>query len=162
MSGDSQWAASSPFPYFTDHHEELGRAVTEGRRHEFAGFGWDEAEVLDPQHPATFRAAGLRWDERAEEAHSTMEQWYRQLIRARRSHPELAPGALPIHGHSASAQDGVVVVRRGGLTTVADLRSSGTPRSVDVDGSVIASWGDAEHRGSIATMTPGSALVLER
>ena len=33
-----EWAASTPFLYFTDHNEELGRLVTEGRRKEFAGF----------------------------------------------------------------------------------------------------------------------------
>jgi maltooligosyltrehalose trehalohydrolase len=27
-----EWAASSPFLFFTDHHQELGRLVTEGRR----------------------------------------------------------------------------------------------------------------------------------
>jgi len=33
-----EWAASSPFLYFTDHHQELGRLVTEGRRREFSRF----------------------------------------------------------------------------------------------------------------------------
>ena len=34
-----EWAASTPFLYFTDHADpELGRAVREGRRREFAGF----------------------------------------------------------------------------------------------------------------------------
>src|SRR5690606_7489008 len=30
-----EWAASTPFLYFTDHNEELGRLVTQGRREEF-------------------------------------------------------------------------------------------------------------------------------
>ena len=33
-----EWAASTPFHFFTDHHEELGRLVTEGRRQEMARF----------------------------------------------------------------------------------------------------------------------------
>ena len=33
-----EWAASTPFQFFTDHGAELGRLVTEGRRAEFAGF----------------------------------------------------------------------------------------------------------------------------
>src|SRR5690606_31763313 len=33
-----EWAASTPFLYFTDHPTELGRLVTEGRRKEFEGF----------------------------------------------------------------------------------------------------------------------------
>jgi maltooligosyltrehalose trehalohydrolase len=33
-----EWAASSPFLYFTDHEPELGSKVTEGRRSEFSAF----------------------------------------------------------------------------------------------------------------------------
>src|SRR5690606_41739661 len=33
-----EWAASTPFQYFTDHHGELGRLVSEGRRREFRDF----------------------------------------------------------------------------------------------------------------------------
>ena len=50
-----EWAASSPFRYFTDHQDaDLGRAVTEGRTNEFSHFGWDPADVPDPQDPATY------------------------------------------------------------------------------------------------------------
>src|SRR5262249_42030338 len=33
-----EWAASTPFLYFTDHDEDLGKIVTEGRRREFRHF----------------------------------------------------------------------------------------------------------------------------
>ena len=33
-----EWAASTPFLFFTDHNEELGRLITAGRRREFKGF----------------------------------------------------------------------------------------------------------------------------
>ena len=33
-----EWAASTPFQFFTDHHGELGAAVSEGRRREFGHF----------------------------------------------------------------------------------------------------------------------------
>ena len=60
-----EWAASTPFQYFTDHDDpELGRAVTEGRRREFAAFGWDPEGVPDPQDPRTFERSKLRWAER--------------------------------------------------------------------------------------------------
>src|SRR5690606_12550917 len=37
-----EWGASTPFLYFTDHSEpELAEAVRNGRRREFAAFGWD-------------------------------------------------------------------------------------------------------------------------
>ena len=61
-----EWAASTPFLYFTDHDDpELGEAVSEGRRREFAAFGWSPEQVPDPQAPETFEASVLRWDERA-------------------------------------------------------------------------------------------------
>lgn len=44
-----EWGASSPFRYFTDHQDPaLGRAVSEGRRQEFAAFGWVPEEVPAP------------------------------------------------------------------------------------------------------------------
>ena len=33
-----EWAASTPFQYFTDHASPIGSQITEGRRAEFAGF----------------------------------------------------------------------------------------------------------------------------
>ncbi|MGH7937333.1 MAG: malto-oligosyltrehalose trehalohydrolase, partial [Chthoniobacterales bacterium] len=33
-----EWAAATPFQFFTDHEAELGRSVTKGRREEFSGF----------------------------------------------------------------------------------------------------------------------------
>jgi maltooligosyltrehalose trehalohydrolase len=45
-----EWAAFSPFQYFTDHEDaELGRLVSEGRRREFAAFGWNPDDIPDPQ-----------------------------------------------------------------------------------------------------------------
>ncbi len=50
-----EWAASTPFLYFTDHNEELGRLVTEGRRKEFKGFA---AFADEDEHHAHPRSAG--------------------------------------------------------------------------------------------------------
>ena len=42
-----EWAASTPFQYFTDHADPgLGKAVAEGRRREFAAFGWNPGQLL--------------------------------------------------------------------------------------------------------------------
>ena len=52
-----EWAASTPFLYFTDHPDpELGRAVSEGRRREFPVLE-GATEVPDPQDP---RRSGAR------------------------------------------------------------------------------------------------------
>ena len=49
-----EWRASTPFAFFTSFEEDwLADAVRSGRRAEFAAHGWDEADVPDPQDPAT-------------------------------------------------------------------------------------------------------------
>jgi maltooligosyltrehalose trehalohydrolase len=80
-----EWAASSPFQYFTDHADPgLGKAVGEGRRREFARFGWDPDRVPDPQDPRTFDRSKLVWGELDEPFHQRMLDWYRELVRLRR------------------------------------------------------------------------------
>jgi maltooligosyltrehalose trehalohydrolase len=80
-----EWAASSPFAYFTDHADpRLGQAVSEGRRSEFARFGWDPDRVLDPQDPQTFGRSKLIWAELDVPFHHRMLEWYRKLILLRR------------------------------------------------------------------------------
>ncbi len=65
-----EWGASTPFRYFTDHRDPvLGRAVRDGRRREFAPFGWKPDDVPDPQDPQTWRRSVLRWDELEEASH---------------------------------------------------------------------------------------------
>jgi maltooligosyltrehalose trehalohydrolase len=90
-----EWAASTPFQYFTDHpDEELGRLVSEGRREEFAAFGWDPGSVPDPQARETFERSRLRWDERGDGRHAEILEWHRSLIALRRSTPELLEGDM--------------------------------------------------------------------
>jgi maltooligosyltrehalose trehalohydrolase len=84
-----EWAASSPFQYFTDHPEELGRLVTQGRREEFRGFSaFSDPEqrerIPDPQDPETFRRSRLRWAEREEEGHAGVLSLYREMLALRR------------------------------------------------------------------------------
>jgi maltooligosyltrehalose trehalohydrolase len=113
-----EWGASTPFLYFTDHDDpELGKAVTEGRRREFAAFGWDPAEVPDPQDPATFERSKLNWDELSEPRHADLLHWHKRLIALRRAVP--APNA-PVD--VAYDEDGRwLVFTRGPLTVAANL-----------------------------------------
>jgi maltooligosyltrehalose trehalohydrolase len=88
-----EWAAATPFQYFTDHADPaLGRAVSVGRRTEFAYFGWDPHRVPDPQDRATFERSKLDWSERGKEVHSEVLAWYRELITLRKSWPALTDG----------------------------------------------------------------------
>jgi maltooligosyltrehalose trehalohydrolase len=80
-----EWAASTPFQYFTDLGDaHLSKAVTNGRRSEFRAFGWPAGSVPDPQAPSTFQRSMLKWDEIRDESHARMLDWYRRLIQLRR------------------------------------------------------------------------------
>ncbi|QYM79595.1 malto-oligosyltrehalose trehalohydrolase [Horticoccus luteus] len=80
-----EWGASAPFLFFTDHHGELGRLVSEGRRREFGALHGAEESVPDPQKEETFLASKLNWGECAEPAHATLLEFYRSLFRERKA-----------------------------------------------------------------------------
>ncbi len=86
-----EWAASTPFLYFTDHHPRLGRRVAAGR---FRGYRRQLGRSVPPNvpHPqalATFTASRLRWDEREEPPHRSARALYRALLDLRRREPAL-------------------------------------------------------------------------
>ncbi len=90
-----EWGARAPFQYFTDHDDPaLGAAVRAGRRREFAAFGWDPAEVPDPQDLETFHRSRLDWGELEREPHAGLLDWYRRLIAFRRTCPVLTDGRM--------------------------------------------------------------------
>ena len=85
-----EWAASSPFQYFADHDDpELARLVKEGRKREFAAFGWAPESIPDPEARETFERSKLNWSEADRGEHAEMMEWYRGLIRLRRRTPSL-------------------------------------------------------------------------
>jgi maltooligosyltrehalose trehalohydrolase len=77
-----EWGASTPFLYFTDHEDELGRLVAEGRSKEFSSFRWAGA-VPNPQELGTFTRSKLDWSELSRPPHAEIFEWYRQLIHLR-------------------------------------------------------------------------------
>jgi len=94
-----EWGASSPFQYFADHEEpEMALLVSEGRKREFAAFGWDPNLIPNPEKQETFERSKLKWDEVNVATHGEMMAWYRELIRLRRSTPSLNNGQ-PGHTH---------------------------------------------------------------
>lgn len=87
-----EWAASTPFQFFTDHNRELGKAITQGRRREFQSFAafrdpkvWET--IPDPQATETFQRSKLNWDELNAPNHSGTLLLYSELLRLRRTHP---------------------------------------------------------------------------
>ncbi|GAC02166.1 malto-oligosyltrehalose trehalohydrolase [Gordonia namibiensis NBRC 108229] len=85
-----EWAAGTPFQFFTSHPEpELGRATAEGRKSEFAEHGWDSDDVPDPQDPETFERSKLDWSEPTRPDHARVLGFYRSLITLRKTEPAL-------------------------------------------------------------------------
>ncbi len=90
-----EWAAGTPWQFFTSHPEpELAAAVATGRREEFAAHGWPAGDVPDPQDPATFTRSKLDWTELGKPEHAEMLRFYRKLIALRRKVPALTDPRL--------------------------------------------------------------------
>jgi maltooligosyltrehalose trehalohydrolase len=108
-----EWAASTPFQFFTSHPEpDLGRATAEGRLAEFERMGWDPASVPDPQDPDTFRRSKLDWDEVRTGDHAVVLAAYRELVALRRSLPQLTDPAFGSVSCSVDEDRRVFVLRR--------------------------------------------------
>ncbi|VAX32979.1 Malto-oligosyltrehalose trehalohydrolase [hydrothermal vent metagenome] len=89
-----EWGADTPFCYFTDHPEALGKAVAKARRNEFRQFkSFSEPtamrSILDPQKLSTFVNSQLNWQEREQKPHAGILALYRELINLRKTEPAL-------------------------------------------------------------------------
>jgi maltooligosyltrehalose trehalohydrolase len=89
-----EWGASAPFIFFTDHDEELGAKIIEGRRSEFKGFAdFDHPQALtripSPQAKDTFLRSKLDWSERDHEPHRGILGMVWGAIELRRRDPVL-------------------------------------------------------------------------
>jgi maltooligosyltrehalose trehalohydrolase len=117
-----EFAASTPFLYFADHDDpEMAKAVSEGRKREFAAFGFADKEVPDPEARETFERSRLDWQEIDEGGHKQMLEWYRALIRLRRTSFSLNDGDL---GHTKirySEEQRWLEMDRGGVQVVVNL-----------------------------------------
>ncbi len=83
-----EFAASTPFLYFTDHEPALGQLVSSGRREEFARFASfrdpsTRERIPDPQDERTFFRSRLNLTER--ESNPGILRLHRDLLRLRRT-----------------------------------------------------------------------------
>lgn len=81
-----EYGETAPFQYFVSHSsEELKEAVRQGRRNEFADFGWAE-EMPDPCHETAFESCVIR-GKPEDECGETLLKLYRTLLQLRRKIP---------------------------------------------------------------------------
>ena len=114
-----EYGETRPFLYFTSHGDpDLVRAVREGRKREFASFGWT-GEVPDPQDPRTFEGSRLVTDPAGLSLGSREGRilaFYKNLLRLRKTHPAFAlPDRMDSEEHRvAGPRYGVLAQRRKG------------------------------------------------
>ena len=154
-----EWGASTKFQYFTDHPDpDLGRAVSEGRRREFASFGWAPEDVPDPQDFATFERSRLDWAELARNPHADVLDWHRRLLEIRRRFPELRDGRFEGVDVEVDEEAGHLRLCRGRLTLFVNLGDQ--PWVTRTIGTILlASPGDLSDEEGIVTI-PNEGVIL--
>jgi len=134
-----EWAATSPFLYFTDHHHELGKGVTEGRRKEFAEFSdfrdpAKRALIPDPQKLATFTDSKLDWTQLERQPHLETLRLYRDFLRFRQSNltdrhrggwrvEQVSSEAIAIRYRRKNAGDLLIVAQLQAAHTILELEN---------------------------------------
>lgn len=93
-----EWGSKSPFHFFTDHGEEIGPLIMDGRKKEFER--WDMTSVygdapvtmLDPQSVQALDESRLDWTEKDRADHTRMHDFVRSLIELRKTNEHIATG----------------------------------------------------------------------
>jgi len=131
-----EWAASTPFVFFSDHRDPaVGRATSRGRMREFEAFGWRPEDVPDPQARASFERSRLDWSEPGREPHAGILRWHRGLLRLRRETPELRAGGPLRVDHDEACR--TLTLTRGPVRVACDFRDG----SVTVErGGKVLEW----------------------
>jgi maltooligosyltrehalose trehalohydrolase len=141
-----EFAAHTPFLFFCDFHDNLAKAVTEGRRNEFKRFSQFSdpairARIPDPNAPETFQSSKLNWSD----AHGGLDAWlsrYRELLAVRRK--EIVPllrGMAENHSRYEVSNGKVLLVEwrfeEKTLILLANLSSEMQPQAAQPQGRVI-------------------------
>ncbi len=157
-----EWAASTPWPFFASFCDPaLAEGVRQGRRREFAAHGWGEEAAPDPVDPATRDGSVLLWAERERSPHRETLDLYRALIHLRRSRPELADPRLDRFPVEAADDGRVLVLHRGVLRVVCNLRPDPATAVLDrrADTVLLASKG-ATVDGAVVDLSAESFAVV--
>jgi maltooligosyltrehalose trehalohydrolase len=161
-----EWGASTPFQYFTNHQEaDLARAVSEGRRKEFAAFGWNPEDIPDPQEAATFQCSKLDWTEAAREPHKSILDWYKQLIRLRTGTCELRDGRFNEVDVDYDEHQRWLVMSRGPIIMALNLGEQKCQVPIPVSGFVRLLMAPDEKitlGGQSVELPPDSVVVIAR
>jgi maltooligosyltrehalose trehalohydrolase len=153
-----EWGAKTPWAFFTDHVDpDRARAVSTGRRTEFARHGWTES--ADPQDPETYRSAILDWAEPHKARHRELLDWYRALIALRRARPELTDPRLTEVSVDFDETARWLVMTRGALRVAANLGTEPVRLPAQAGGLLLASE-PAVRLDSTGLALPGVSVAI--
>jgi maltooligosyltrehalose trehalohydrolase len=148
-----EFGETRPFLYFTDHHDELGKLVTQGRRKEFAHFAAfthpeTREKIPDPNARATFEAS------RPQVTQNAWSELVKTCLALRHKHitPRM-PNAATL-GASALSAHAVRAAWRmgdGAILTLATNFDSNPAPCEKVDGNLL--YGPALQSGMLAPLT---------
>jgi maltooligosyltrehalose trehalohydrolase len=156
-----EFATSSPFQYFAHHEEEeMARAVSEGRKREFAAFGWPPESIPDPESRETFLRSKLAWDERAGGTHAEMLDWCRRLIAFRHKNPSLTDGELGQTQVDFSEELQWLVMDRGSVRVILNLGNNSLKLPLDGYKLQLASGTGVEPEGETILVPPSRLAIL--
>jgi maltooligosyltrehalose trehalohydrolase len=158
-----EWAASSPFLYFADHDDpHIAKLVSEGRRNEFAAFGWDPKSIPDPEKPETFLRSKLRWHEASEGDHASMLSWYSDLIRLRRSSPSLNSSAYGNTRIECDEGKKWLKMQRGAVLVLCNLGEKALTFPVPSHSDVLLQWrAKCNAAGGVIELQPDSVAIVQ-
>ncbi len=154
-----EWAASTPFQFFSSHPEpELARATAEGRKKEFADHGWDADEIPDPQDPQTFQRSKLDWDEPGTGEHARLRRLYQDLITLRRNETDMADPWLDHLVIDYDEEHRWIVMHRGRLAIACNLGAEAA--GVPVTGEVVLCSASPDIGAAATELAPYSFAIL--
>ena len=158
-----EWAAGTPFQYFVDFEDpDLRTAVRDGRRREFARFGWDPEQLPDPNDPQTFARSKLDWTELDQHEHLDICNWYRRLICLRRTVPALTDPRLDRHQVTCDGAGSWFLIQRGRYLVAASLSPSPAVVPVPERTTLVAASGSSVSLyGQDLLLPPDHAAILE-
>ncbi|MCL2723101.1 MAG: malto-oligosyltrehalose trehalohydrolase [Polyangiaceae bacterium] len=159
-----EWAASSPFLFFSHLDGDAGNHVLAGRQAEFRDFKAfaDQSSrnrIPDPQAHATFLRSKLDWSERAKEPHARVLATYRTLLHLRHTDPVLAARAT-FNDLDARVEGRLLVVDRAHAGHVRRLVVNFTAQAESVSADRATLLYATDERAAAGVVPPRSAIIL--